>query len=105
MFEISEHVVSPSVTLFEPGTHFERARSGLYVHKCAKMVETITKLSFCTEEVPVLIQGQNFSSIRYLEPITKILYRNYTIAASNPLFPNVVNLEDNMEFSTIWRNT
>ena len=94
MFDISKNGVSPSVTIFEPGTHVERARSVLYVHKCAKMVEKITKLSFCTEEIPVLIQGQNFSSIRYLEPITKILYRNYTIAASNRLFPNVVKLED-----------
>ena len=58
------------------------------------MVATITKLHFCTEEVPVLVEGQNFSSIRYMDPITKILYLNYTIAACNPLFPNVVKLED-----------
>ena len=53
----------------------------LYVHKRAKMVATITKL-------------QNFSSIRYMDPITKILYHNYTIAACNPLYPNVVKLEE-----------
>ena len=94
MVEISKKVVSPSVTLFEPGTHVERAGSVLYVHKCAKMVATMTKLTFCTEENPVLIQGENFSSIRYLEPLTKILYRNYTIASCNPLYPNVVKLED-----------
>ena len=69
--EISTKVVSPSEKLFEPGTHVERAGSVLYVHKCAKMVGAITKLTFCTEEVPVLIQGQNVSSIRYLEPLTK----------------------------------
>ena len=57
------------------------------------MVATITKLTLCTEEVPVLLQGQNFSSIRYLEPLTKISYRNYTIAACNPLYPNVAKLE------------
>ena len=56
--------MSPSVTLFEPGTHVERAGSVLYVLKCAKMAATITKPPFCTEEVLVLIQGQNFSSIR-----------------------------------------
>ena len=94
MIEISKNVVSPSVTLFEPGTHVERTGSVLYVHKCAKMVATITKLTFCTEEVPVLVQGQHFSSIRYLEPLTRILYHNYTIAACNLLYPSVVKLED-----------
>ena len=86
--------MSPTVTLFEPGTHVERAGSVLYVHKCAKMVATISKLTFCTEEVPVLLQGQNFSSVRYLELLAKILYHYYTIAACNPLYPNVVKLED-----------
>ena len=42
----------------------------------------------------MLIQGQNFSSIRYLEPLTKIFYRNNTIAACNSPYPNVVKLED-----------
>ena len=65
MVEISKNVLSPSVTLFEQGAHVERTGSISYVHKCAKMVARVTKLTFCTEEVPVLIQGQNFSSIRY----------------------------------------
>ena len=92
--ELSKNIVGPSVTLFEKGTHVERAGSVLYVHKCAKMVATITKLPFCTEEVPVIVEGQNFSSMRYMDPITKILYHNYTIAACNLLYPNVVKLED-----------
>ena len=29
-----------------------------------------------------------------MDPITKILYHNYTIAACNPLYPNVVKLKD-----------
>ena len=41
----------------------------------------------------MLIEGQNFSSIRYTDPNTKILYHNYIIAACNPLYPNVVKLE------------
>ena len=65
MIEISKKIVSPSITLFEKGIHVERAESVLYVQKCAKMVATITKPPFCTEEVPVLVEGQNFSSIRY----------------------------------------
>ena len=39
-------------------------------------------------------RGSEFFSIRYMDPITKILYHNYTMAACNPLFPNVVKLED-----------
>ena len=58
------------------------------------MVAISRKLTFCKQEVPVLKQGQNFSSIRYLEPLAKVLYLNYTIAACNPLYPNVVKLED-----------
>ena len=94
MIEISKIIGSPSVTLFEKRTHAERAGSVLYVHKCAKMVATKTKLPFCTKEVLVLVEGQNCSSIRYMDPITKILYQNYTIAACNPLYPNVLKLED-----------
>ena len=94
MIEISKNIVSPSVMLFEKGIHVERAGSVLYVHKCAKMVATITKLPFCTEEVPLLEEVQNFSSIRCMDPITKIFYHNYTIAACNPLYPNVVKIED-----------
>ena len=93
MIETSKNIVSPWVTHFEKGTHVERAGSVLYDHKCAKMLATIPKLPFCTE-VPVLVGGQNFSSIRYMDPITKILYHNNTIAACNPLYPNVVKLED-----------
>ena len=93
MIEISKNIVTPSVALFEKGTHVERS-GYVFVHKCAKMVATITKLPFCTKGVPVLIEGQNFSSIRYIDPVTNSLYHNYTIAACNPLYPNVVKLED-----------
>ena len=94
MIEISNKIVIPSVTLFEKRTHVERARPVLYVHKCAKIVATKTKLPFYTEEVPVLVEGRNISSIRYMDSITKILCHIYTIAACDPLYPNVVKLED-----------
>ena len=58
------------------------------------MVATITKLDFCKKEVPVLVEGQKFSSIKYMDPITKILHHNYTITACKPMYPNVVKLED-----------
>ena len=62
--EKSKNFVSPSVTLFEKGTRVERAESVLNVHKYAKMVRTITKLPFGTEKFPMLVEGQNSSSIR-----------------------------------------
>ena len=46
-------------------------------------------------------RGSEISSIRYVDPITKILYHNYTMAACNPLYSNA-NLEDSR--STIRRN-
>ena len=58
------------------------------------MVATITKFPYCTEEFPVLLEGQNFSSFRNMDTITKIVYNKYTIASFNPLYPNVVKLED-----------
>ena len=73
MIEISKNIISPSVTLLEKGTHIERAGSVLFVHKCSKMVATITKLLFSTQEIPLFVEGQNFSSISFLDPIKKIV--------------------------------
>ena len=104
VIEISKNIVSPSVTLFEKGTHVKRAGSVLYLDQCAKMLATITKLPFCKEEFPVLVEGQIFSSIRYMDPSTKILYHNYTIAACNqPALPKCCQIR-RRQFSTIWRN-
>ena len=86
MNEVSENIVRQSVTLFEKETHVESAGSLLYVHKRAKIVATITKLHFCTEEDSVLADCQNFSFIRYMTPIIKtFFFRNHAIAACNPL--------------------
>ena len=67
---------------FEKRNHVEREVYMFYVHKSTKMVATKTNFPFCTEEVHVLVEG-----------IEKILYHNYTIAACNMLYPNVVKLE------------
>ena len=83
--ETLENIVSPSVTLFKKGTHVERARSVLSVDKCAKMVATITKLPFFTEEVPVLVEVRNFLLIDIWTLLQTIMYHNYTVAACNPL--------------------
>ena len=46
VIQISKKYVSPSVTLFEKGTHVERSGSVLYVHKYVKMVATTTNFQF-----------------------------------------------------------
>ena len=82
MIEISKNIVCLSVIHFEKRNHVEREVSMFNVHKSAKMIATITNFPFCTEEVHVLVEG-----------IEKISYHNYTIAACNMLYPNVVKLE------------
>ena len=41
-----------------------------------------------------MTEGQNFSSIRYTDPPTKILFHNCAINAWKPLYSIVVKLED-----------
>ena len=79
---IIQIILSSSVTFFEPGTHIKRAVSIFYYHKQGKIVATAKSLPFSLK-VPVL-------SIRYLDTLIKNLYHNYTIAACNLLYPNVV---------------
>ena len=81
MIEISKKCISNNLR----GAHGELTEFVLSVHKCPKMAATITKLHFCTEEVPVLMKGQKVSFIRYMDPLTKMLYHNYIIAACDPL--------------------
>ena len=47
MIEISKNVVSPSITIFQKRIHVERIGYVLYVHKCAKIEATLTKLPYC----------------------------------------------------------
>ena len=56
------------------------------------MVAKITKLAFCTEEVPTLV-GENISPTRDLDLLAIISNHIYTIAACNPFYPNFVKLE------------
>ena len=92
--------MSPPVALFEKRNHVERAVSVLYVLNCAKMVATIFKLPLCREELPVLIEGQNVSSIGHFDPFTKVLYHN------NTMQPTVSKCHQFLrrQFSTKWRN-
>ena len=90
MTEIPTNVVSPSVTLFNKELKLKE-QDLFYIFK---KVLRITKLPFCTEEVLVLIEGQNFSSIRYLDPLTNVVFHNFTIAACKLLYQNVFKLEE-----------
>ena len=79
MIQLTRNVVDFSVTLFEKEPHVEKAGSLLYNHKCAKNVASNLSILFCTEEVPALQEGQICSSIRFMEPLTKKCYHNYSV--------------------------
>ena len=63
------------------------------MHHCAKIIVELTALNYCTEEVPIIVtQKDNQSFLRYMNPISKFFYRNFTLVKCNPLFPNVFQL-------------
>ena len=75
------------------GLPAESAGAIIHVHHCAKTTVEITALNYCTEEVPIIVrQNNNQSYLRYLNPISKVFYRNFTLIKCNPLFPNVFQL-------------
>ena len=75
------------------GLHAEPAGAIIYVHHCAKIIVELTALNSCTEEVPIIVtQNDNQSFVRYMNPIFKVFYRNFTLIKCNPLFPNVFQL-------------
>ena len=45
------------------GIHVERAGQVAYLHQCARVPVVITRLEFCTEEVPVKLGAGNQSTI------------------------------------------
>ena len=75
------------------GLHAESAGAIIYVHHCAKVIVELTAVNYCTEEVPIIVtQKNNQSFVRYMNPISKVLYRNFTLIKCNSLFPNVFQL-------------
>ena len=56
------------------------------------MEVTIAKTNFCTEEVPLRLGEGTDTVIRYMNPITKVFYSNYTLADCNPVYPNLFKL-------------
>ena len=75
--------------------HAERAGGVLYVHKCAKVVVRVIENFFRTEEVQVRVSSDNSSEgIRYMDPISKVVYRNFAIANCNTLYSNALELKN-----------
>ena len=54
----------------------------------------LTALSFCTEEVPLLIGFGNETITRYMHPISRIVFSNFTVAKCNPMYPNLLRLDN-----------
>ena len=86
---LTTNLDSPLSSGMEEGTHLERAGAVVYLHKCAKMIARATTVNFCTEELPVIIGTNNETQIRYMDPITKLMFRNYTLTSCSPLYPNL----------------
>ena len=77
------------------GTHAERAGGILYVRRCAKVIVHVVENQFCTEEVPVRVSSDNTSEvIRYMDPISRVFYRNFTLINCNPMYPNALELQN-----------
>ena len=77
------------------GTHAERAGGILYVHRCAKIIMHVVENQFCTEEVTIMVSFYNTSEvIRYMDPISRVFYRNFTLINCNPMYPNGLELQN-----------
>ena len=69
-----------------------RAGGVVYLHQCVKMGVFEIENTFCTEEEPVRIGRDQNSVIRYMHPITRVFYTNYTVTECNPFYPNLLKL-------------
>ena len=86
------------------GLHAESAGAINQVHRCSKTIVELTALNYCTEEVPISVrQNDNHSYVRYMNPISKVFYRNFTLIKCNPLFPNVFQL-GNGSWIAVYKN-
>ena len=64
----------------------QSAGAEIYVHHCAKIIVELTALNYCTEEVPIIVRrNDNKSYVRYMNPISKVFYKNFTLIKCNPL--------------------
>ena len=63
--------------------HAEKVGAVLFVHKCIQVEAGIADFPYCTEEVPVLLGNE--TQIRFMNPITQVVYPNYTLTACDPI--------------------
>ena len=97
MNEISKNIVSPSVTLFEKGTHVERAGSVLNGDMFINMqtwYQQKLNFFFAQKKFLCLKRVRIFLLLDIWTLLQNFFNHIYTIAACNPLYPNVVILED-----------
>ena len=77
------------------GTHAERARGIIYFHRCAKVIVHIVENQFCTEVVPISVSSDNSSEgIRYMDPISRLFYRNFTLNKCDPMHLNALEIQN-----------
>ena len=77
------------------GTHAERAVGIFYVHRCAKVIVHVVENQFCTEEVPIRVSSESSTEkIRYMDPISRVFYRNFTLINCNHTYPNALELQN-----------
>ena len=77
------------------GTQARRAGGINYVHRCAKVILHVVENQFCTEEVPIRVSSDNSSEgYRYMDPISRVFYRNFTLINCNPMYPNAFELQN-----------
>ena len=80
------------------GTHAERAGGLLYVHECAKVIVNVVENQFFTVEVPIRVSSDNSSEgIRYMDPISRVFSRNFTLINCNFNYPNAPELQSGMD--------
>ena len=72
--------------------HFEKAGGFLYIYQCAKTQVNFAEISLCAEEVPVEITNVSGEShLRFMNPISRVIYRNYTLTMCIRIYPKGSN--------------
>ena len=62
------------------GYHSEKGGAFLYIPQCAKIQVNFAEISFCSEEVPVEVTNMGSEShIRFKDPISRVIFRIYTL--------------------------
>ena len=79
------------------GLHAERAGEVLYVHNCAKFVARVIESLFSNKELPFRVSSDKSSEgIRYMDPVSNVFYRSFTITNCNHLYPNTLELQNGL---------